>query len=125
MQTILIAEQHRDLYHFLAALADVSHNHLSELQLADKTYVGNRLVVWSQGTHSELFDSIEKLEVVERHARKLGINIVLSAAANLPLRQWARQIGWKVLWEMSALDQTIDFLNELYQEPEFEVVLAS
>jgi len=125
MQTLLIAEQHRDLYHFLAALADVSYNHLAELQLADKAYDGNRVVVWSQGSHSELFDRIEKLEVVERHARKLGINIVLSAAANLPLRQWARQIGWTVLWEMSALDHTMDALNERYQEPELKIVLAS
>lgn len=125
MQTILIAEQHRDLYHFLTALADVSYNHLSEPKLGDKTLAGNRVVVWSQGTHSELFDSLEKLEVVERHARQLGIHIVLSAAANLPLRQWARQIGWTVLWEVSALDHTADALNDTYAEDELEAVLAS
>ena len=121
MQSILIVEQSRDLYHFLAALAETSYSHLSEPKFANKNHDANRVMLWSQGTHSELLDSYEKLEIVERHARKLGIHIVLSAASNQALRNWANEIGWTVLWEVSGLDHAMNATTHNYQIQEQEM----
>lgn len=126
MQAVLNTTQHPDLYRFLAALAEVSYDHLSEPKLADKTHHNNSVVVWSPESKSDLLDCADKLEVVERHARRLGVQIILSAASNPALRSWGHQVGWTVLWEVPGLDRASQTLvNFEADDAELDEEIAS
>ena len=101
MQPVLALHDYKDLYHLLGALLEAS-----ELAKEGTAETGGSpgVIIWSQENHSALLDSPDKLEVVERHARKLGLRIILSAASNRELRQWGNAVGWTVMWELPGID---------------------
>ena len=121
MQPILIATDYPDLYRFLTAMAEVSYSYLGEPKLAAKNPEANTILVWSPGPHSTLFDSCDKLELVELYAKKLGATITLSAAADAKLQGWGRQVGWKVLWDRPSLDYGSSLTN-IDQEDDAETI---
>ena len=121
MQPILITTKYPDLYRLLAAMAETSYSYLSEPKLAAKSHEVNTILIWSPEPHSNLLDSCGKLEVIEIHARRLGVGITLSAAANPQLQEWGRQLGWNVLWNTPALDYK---LAEIYSSEEAEEAIA-
>lgn len=103
MQPVLNTTQHPDLYRFLSALVEVSTTKYVETtsgQLAQPESV----VIWSPEGSTGLLDSKDKLELVEKYARKLNVNVVLSAASDGELRSWGRQIGWTVMWDVPSMD---------------------
>ncbi len=104
MQPILKTTSYPDLYRFLAALAEESAVFSFGL---DEAGQGKSVLVWSPEAHSSLLDSADKLALVEKYARKLGVNITLSAASDATLRELAARQGWKVLWEIPGLDPAI------------------
>ena len=101
MQPVLALHDYKDLYQLLLALLEVSDKATA---VSEETGRAPGVIVWSQEAHSGLLDGPAKLEVVERHARKLGLRIILSAASDPELRKWSREIGWTVMWDLPALD---------------------
>jgi hypothetical protein len=101
MQPVLALHDYKDLYHLLWALLGASQTAKTG---PGETDDAPGVILWSQEKHSELLDSPDKLEVVERHARKIGLRIILSAASDPTLRQWGRAIGWTVMWELPSMD---------------------
>jgi hypothetical protein len=106
MQPIVISTDCKDLYQLLgamlekSALADSGQETFALLQ-------SKSLLIWSPEAESTLLDSFEKVELIERYARKLNHRIVLSAASDSKLMNWGREIGWQVLWQIPAMDQTL------------------
>ncbi len=98
MQPVLNTTNYSDLYEFLHALVfetnSNKHSHLDSI------------VIWSPEASSSLFDSRDKLDMVEHYARKLNVSVSLSAASDSVLREWGNEIGWQVLWEMPGLDNS-------------------
>jgi len=101
MQPVLALHDYKDLYQLLLALLEASGKAKASADEAGD-YPG--VILWSQETHSELLDSPDKLIVVERHARKLNLRVILSAASDSELRSLGRDIGWTVMWDLPGLD---------------------
>ncbi len=102
MQPILITSHYTDLYAFLGALMDARQN------LDEQPTPTNSVIIWSQEASSALLDDCGKLQLVEKYARKMNLDIIVSAAADLQLRQWANQVGWQVLWDLPGLEAAVD-----------------
>lgn len=114
LQPVIIVEQYSDLYRLLARMADLTHLHLNPLELAFQPDPPS-IIVWSPEPYSPLLDEFSKVELLERYARKLGVQITLSAASNLQLREWGHRVGWLVLWDVPELDRALSLL-QLYPE---------
>ncbi|MEI6046053.1 MAG: hypothetical protein WCS37_17010 [Chloroflexota bacterium] len=96
LQKIIVVDTCKNLYNLIAAMGDAR---------ADEA---DNVMLWSQGSHSTVFSSVEELELIEQYARKFGLKITLSAANDPVLRRMAAQVGWKVMWQIAELDDTFD-----------------
>jgi hypothetical protein len=119
MQPILNTRNFPDLYSFLAGLAEEATN-------AKAINPNNKsVVIWSPENSATLLDSRDKLDLVAHYARKLDVQITLSASSDINLRNTAHEIGWNVLWSMPGLDQAAQrYLPHTVNE-ELEEALAS
>jgi hypothetical protein len=102
----------------MQSLQKVIHvNRFKELQgliasLADARAEGAKSVVlWAQGDKLNLLQEPGELELLERYARRFNLEIVLSAADNPDLRRMAKQLEWKVLWEMPGMEAVMEATN--------------
>lgn len=100
MQAVINTTQYPDLYRFLAALLEATVSSESSTSAQAES-----VIIWSPEARSTLLDSPEKIELVEHYAKKLEVQIALSAAADHQLRTWGQEIGWTVLWDMPAIDR--------------------
>ncbi len=100
MQPVLIASQYKDLYRLLLALPEAAEQ-AREHALPGET---PGVILWSDELKSSLLDSSDKLEVIDRHAARLNIKIILAAASDPLLRHWAQQLGWTVFWDLKGFD---------------------
>ncbi|HEX2916204.1 MAG TPA: hypothetical protein VH186_35920 [Chloroflexia bacterium] len=117
MQPVLVTTRYRDLYHFLLGLAEESHAYQRELKAQMMLDPEVRVVIWSPETRSSLLDEPDKLEIVDRHARKLGVKIVLSAASDFRLREWAAEKGWTIMWEIPSMEKAME---QVIREQQFD-----
>ncbi len=119
MQPILNTQSFPDLYSFLAGLAEETTN-AKAVNPATQS-----VVIWSPENSATLLDSRDKLDLVEHYARKLGVQITLSAASDQNLRHNAQEVGWNVLWSMPGLDQAVQRYMPNNPNEEDEEAIAS
>jgi hypothetical protein len=101
MEPVLITTKYQDLYRLLAAM---------EVMVYENCKPEN-ILIWSPEASSKLLNGLDKLEVVNRYAGKLGVNVVLSAASDTKLRKLAKVVGWKVVWEIPTLDESANLFG--------------